>query len=100
MSGILVDIWSSPGGQELVLFLECYTWCCCGRCAAPGVSGQAGSGSWSICQLGCMLLRLSMCLPPPQVPFVLLLRGPLANTQVVLNLLDGPVGVDSAFHIV
>ena len=27
-------------------------------------------------------------------------KMPLANTPAVLNLLDGPVGVDPAFHIV
>ena len=27
-------------------------------------------------------------------------RMPLANAPAVLNLLDGPVGVDPAFHII
>ena len=48
-----------------------------------------------------------MCLPPRSVPLGLLLLGaarsskmPLANTPAVLNLLDGPVGVDLALHVV
>ena len=48
-----------------------------------------------------------MCLPPPLVPFVLLLwcrsdpvKCPLLTRPFVLHLLDGPVGVDPAFHIV
>ena len=41
--------------------------------------------------------------PRPSVPLGLLLFerfGPLANAPAILNLLDGPVGVDPAFHIV
>ena len=60
----------------------------------------------SICQLGCMLLRLRTCLPPPSVPRAACVRSVwsskmlLTNTPVVLNPLDGPVGVDPAFQIV
>ena len=48
-----------------------------------------------------------MCLPPRLVPLLLQLLGrvwsskmPLASTPAVLNLLDGPVGVDPALEIV
>ena len=57
--------------------------------------------------LVCMLVRPLMCLPPLLVPLGLLLFGtvwsskvPLANAPAVLNLLDGPVGVDPALHII
>ena len=62
---------------------------------------------FSICQLGCTLLRHRMLLPP-----LLALSGlaivravwsnkmHLANAPVILGLLDGPGGVDPGFYIV
>ena len=76
-SVILVVIWTLPGGPGRVRFL-----------------GRSG-------------LNRRMSLFLFLVPFVLLFvravwssKMPLARTPVILNLLDGPVGVDLAFHIV
>ena len=57
----------------------------------------------SVCLLASMLLKLLVS-PPRQLVLLGLLLfgrfGPLANAPAILNLLDGPVGVDPAFHIV
>ena len=57
--------------------------------------------------LASMLLRPPMSPPRPLVLLGLLLfvlfgppRMPLADAPAILNLLDGPVGVDPAFHVV
>ena len=61
----------------------------------------------SIFLLVYMLLRPLMCLHLRLVPFGLhIVRAvwsgtmPLANTPAVFNLLDGPVGVDPALHVI
>ena len=74
-------------------------------CFTSGFSGQAGG--WfvvSIFQQASMLLKLFMSHPGPLVLLGLPLFerfGPskmhLANAPAILNILDGPVGVDPAF---
>ena len=72
-----------------------------------GFQFKLGLARVSICRLVYMLLRHLMFLLLPLSPSGLLIvrsvwscKMRLASTPVILSLLDGPVGVDPAFHVI
>ena len=81
----------------------CYAWGCCGRCL--GV--QVRSGSWKFLPAGLHAVEASCvsafslgAFRAAIVRSVWSSKMPLADTLAILNLLDGPFGVDLVFPIV
>ena len=72
-----------------------------------GFAGQVGAGPWYVspcwppcCRSFLCLLLVYLCFGAATVRAVWSTKMPLADTPALLNLLDGPVVVDPAFHII
>ena len=91
----------------MVLVLGGYAWGRGGWCAAPGFQVKLRLARSKYLPAGLHAVEASYVSASSLGSFrAAIVRSiwssqmPLANTPVVLNLLDGPVGVDPAFHIV